>query len=194
MNIPKFTAEASLYEASGYYQTSRRTLNLCRQTNSAIYPAMMGEVVTVGGCGPGLFQWGDPGGEEGVDWGCVDPLEGGGDGSAGSGPVVVPDDGGSHGRAGGSRANPKKGADPTRGFRFPAGLRWRCSVIEQKNCEDNYGEALDRCIKEVPKGEDFVVKCGSNTGDPFCCWSNTPTREWKCKAMPKNSEPSTNAR
>jgi hypothetical protein len=116
MNIPTFTAEASLYKTSGYYQTGRHMLNLCKQANSTIYPAMMSEgPYTSNGCGVGGLLWGlDSGGVEGVEWGCDYPWLGMGDGDGGGGdPVVVPEDG-PHGGGG--------GADPMSELRLPPGL------------------------------------------------------------------------
>jgi hypothetical protein len=183
MNIPTFTAEVSLCKTSGHYQTGRRILNSRKQTNNAIYPAMMKEVIEVHGCAPGSILW-----ENGGDWGC-NPIDFGGfDGGGGGGPIVVPDDGPRGPRSGPGPGDP----DPTGRFRYPAGLR-QCSEVDKKNATENYGKAIKECMYGRPEGENFVVKCGSNSGNPFCCWSDTPKRKWNCKTMPKDSDPSDNA-
>jgi hypothetical protein len=41
MNMPRFTAEASLYKASGHYQTGRQVINSSTQVISSIYLAMI---------------------------------------------------------------------------------------------------------------------------------------------------------
>jgi hypothetical protein len=41
MNMPRFTAEASLYKASGHYQTGRQVINSSTQLISSIYLAMI---------------------------------------------------------------------------------------------------------------------------------------------------------
>src|SRR6266516_1410431 len=81
MNMPGFTAVATLYKTSGHYQTNRNLINLPTQMVSAIYPA---EVIEVEGCRPGLLQLG-----EGEDMVCIDPNDpwaGGGGGDGGGGP------------------------------------------------------------------------------------------------------------
>src|SRR5688500_9165099 len=58
MNLPGFTAEASLYKASGHYQTDRYALNSSTQMVSAIYLAAKGKdfpnsTCTCQGCAAG---------------------------------------------------------------------------------------------------------------------------------------------
>src|SRR5215813_11267774 len=96
MNIPSFTAEASLYKTSGHYRTGRGTVSF-GNGGSAIHLAMDDEVIPVGDCGPGGLLWGDP--ANGEDWGCTYPLEGAGEGDDST--DVVPDGGRGPGRGGG---------------------------------------------------------------------------------------------
>lgn len=50
MNMPGFTADASLYQTSGRYQTGKHTLNLPEQMTSPIYPAMVNLGIHCGNC------------------------------------------------------------------------------------------------------------------------------------------------
>ncbi len=72
MNMPKFTAEASLYETRGRYQTSRHSINISAPTDIVICPALP-EVIDVKSCKPGYTLW-----EAGGEWGCalVEPPSG----------------------------------------------------------------------------------------------------------------------
>jgi hypothetical protein len=56
MNVPQFTAEASLYKTSEHYHTDRRTISSAR--TNAVYSAAMGQdfpgaTCTCKGCGGG---------------------------------------------------------------------------------------------------------------------------------------------
>lgn len=58
MNMPSFTAEASLYKTSGHYHTDRHAINSSTQMISAIYLAAQGQdfpnhKCTCKGCGEG---------------------------------------------------------------------------------------------------------------------------------------------
>jgi hypothetical protein len=58
MNMPGFTAEASLYKTSGHYHTDRHAINSSTQMSNAIYLAAKGEdfpntKCTCKGCGSG---------------------------------------------------------------------------------------------------------------------------------------------
>jgi hypothetical protein len=58
MNMPRFTAEASLYKTSGHYQTDRHAINSSTQMISAIYSAANGQdfpnsTCTCQGCAAG---------------------------------------------------------------------------------------------------------------------------------------------
>jgi hypothetical protein len=97
MNMPSFTAEASLCKARGHYQTARYAVNSRKQMISAVYLAM--ENIEVHGCAPGYSLWEDAG-----DWGCIRdvPLGGGGGGGGGGSPGGQPSDGSGGGGGGGS--------------------------------------------------------------------------------------------
>jgi hypothetical protein len=100
MNMPRFTAEDSLYKTNGQYRTGRYTINSSAQMVGPIWPAM--EVIEVHGCPPGYVLW-----EAGEEWGCalVEPPTGGGDSGA---PGVPSDSGGGGGGGGGAGKPPKR--------------------------------------------------------------------------------------
>src|SRR5829696_6196485 len=93
MSLPKFTAEASLYNTGRHYQVDRHTNNSYRRTINAIHPArekeedIIGEEIIhvedwgpltepyIGGSGGGITSGGGEGGNGG----------GGGSGGGGSG-------------------------------------------------------------------------------------------------------------
>jgi hypothetical protein len=118
MNLPRFSAEASLYQANGHYQTPRQSISLPTQMIGTIHLSMEpiewpggGEVIPIqGGCAPG---WTDIGG---TCW--PNPLTepSAGDGGTPGGPFGEgPRDGGGGGGGSGSesgsgspRPHPKK--------------------------------------------------------------------------------------
>jgi hypothetical protein len=58
MNMPRFTAQASLYKTSGHYQTDRHAINSSTRMISAIYSALDGQdfpnhTCTCQGCAEG---------------------------------------------------------------------------------------------------------------------------------------------
>jgi len=60
MNMPAFTAEASLYQTTGYYRTTENAVSLSAQEANGIYSAMVGEeTIEIHSCAPG---WTDIGG------------------------------------------------------------------------------------------------------------------------------------
>jgi hypothetical protein len=59
LNIPGFTAQASLYEPSGHYRTGRHAITSPTPMISLVYPAMKAEEIEVHSCAPG---WVDIGG------------------------------------------------------------------------------------------------------------------------------------
>jgi hypothetical protein len=104
MNMPKFTAEASLYGTRDRNQTPRRSINFSGPTDIAIHPALPEEVINVKGCMPGYTLW-----EAGGEWGCAldEPPSGGvpsddgpsggpGSGGGGDGPPPPPSPGPGH--------------------------------------------------------------------------------------------------
>ena len=106
MNMPRFTAESSLYKSSGHYRTGRNSdaVNISAQMINSIHPVM--ENIHVHGCAPGsyLVDYDDG------TWDCLplDPLtepSGGGGGDAGS-PGVPSNNGG--GGGGGVGKPPKR--------------------------------------------------------------------------------------
>jgi hypothetical protein len=58
MRIPGFTAEASLHQTAGEYQTDRHAIQYSREMSSAVYPSAQGQdfpgtTCTCQGCGSG---------------------------------------------------------------------------------------------------------------------------------------------
>jgi hypothetical protein len=113
MNMPRFTAEVSLYKTNGYYQTGREAINLSGEMIRTIHAAM--EKIEVHSCAPGsyLVEYGDG------TWDCwtnPDPWggSGGGGGMPGSG-GGEPGGGGPGGGVGGSTPHKKpiRPAPPT---------------------------------------------------------------------------------
>jgi hypothetical protein len=163
MNIPSFTAEASLYKTSGYYQTGRRMLNLRRQMNGAIYPAMMKEDIEVHGCAPGSTLW-----EDGDDWGC-NPIDFGGfGGGGGGGPVVVADRGGPrHGSGGSGSGGPGKPREK-RSAQNLQGLT-RCTIDQVMDAIKSHPDEVDACISSRAIGGFLpALYCGP-LGQVACC-------------------------
>src|SRR5262245_43817583 len=73
MNIPSFTAEATLYNTRGHYRTSSHAINLVTQTGETIRLALGISdegPIEVHSCRPGLIQIG-----EGPNIVCVDPTD-----------------------------------------------------------------------------------------------------------------------
>jgi hypothetical protein len=94
MTMPRFTAEASLYQTRGQYQTGVQADKFQTITNGPLYPAreMEEEVIIVHGCAPGWTDiggtcWPDPLTEPlgGGTGGGMPGSGGGGSGSGGSG-------------------------------------------------------------------------------------------------------------
>jgi hypothetical protein len=86
MNMPTFTAEASLYKTRGHYQTGRHVTNLPREMTPPIYPAMVATGVNCRNCVGGdcaelhcFEHWTHGGGGGGG------PYDGGGGGGDGGG-------------------------------------------------------------------------------------------------------------
>jgi hypothetical protein len=99
MNIPAFTAEASLYKTSGHYRTGRHRINSSAQTGSPVRPAAReqeGEIINVHGCPPGSIAVGEQ-----PNITCVFiPGGGAGGGNGGIPPGGGPEDGGPLGGGG----------------------------------------------------------------------------------------------
>jgi hypothetical protein len=161
MNIPRFTAEASLHKTSGHYQTGSPAVYLRKQANSAIYPAMMKEDIEVHGCAPGSILW-----EDGGDWGC-NPIDFGGlDGGGGGGPVVVADGGGLHGPGGGVGS-----PSDSKPIILPDGLQV-CNSRDFDRAKKLYPDAVKKCLNNTFKTLDqefpSALCCGPG-GAVSCC-------------------------
>ena len=59
MSMIRFSAEASLYKASGHYRTGRQALYLPRRTNSMRLALDEGEVIVIKDCPPGWKKLGE---------------------------------------------------------------------------------------------------------------------------------------
>ncbi|WHZ16081.1 MAG: hypothetical protein OJF52_002930 [Nitrospira sp.] len=98
MNLPRFTAEASLSKAHGQYRTSRHTVNPSAQTVGPIWPALEqeqeGEVIHVHGCPAGCIAVGE---QPNITCVCI-PPGGAGGGGEDLPPGGRPDDGGPYGK------------------------------------------------------------------------------------------------
>src|SRR5438128_4234067 len=97
VNMPRFTAETSLYKTSGY-RTGRRVTDACEQVIDVIRPAVakeeeeVGEVIFVEGALPIRFpDWGGGGGGGApAPFRGDSPGRGGGGGGSGSRPTKWP--------------------------------------------------------------------------------------------------------
>lgn len=132
MTMPRFTADASLYETSGQYRTGEdKSVYAITPVLGALYPAM--EVIEIHGCPPG---WSDIGGS---CW--PDPLtEPSGTGSGGGGGLPSEPGGGGTGGGGGG-----------------LGDYWVC----KNDCETAYSKCLDTCegTPENPKPSRNCLIC-----------------------------------
>lgn len=103
MNMPRFTAEDSLYKTNGHYTSysNRHVINLPAQKIDSISPA---ETIEVHGCAPGSYLV-DNGDGTWDCWSNPDPWWGGGGGSGAPG---VPSDSVGGGGGGGGGKPPKR--------------------------------------------------------------------------------------
>jgi hypothetical protein len=153
MNMPGFTAEASLYKTNGHYRSDRNThaINLPAQTMSTIHPTAMmveGEVIEVSGEAP-QAPWGLPSGWGPWGWGA--PHGSGGPIPSG------PSEGG--GKGGGEKTPPKK--QPP--------LNQRCTMKQLQS--KAAAPCIERGVRDVLdhnlKNPHFVFCDGG--GIMFCC-------------------------
>jgi hypothetical protein len=155
MNMPRFTAESSLYQTNGHYRTGRNALHLPAQMISPIHPAIgkgelgwpgdvPGDVIRVHGCAPGYLLW-----EAGGEWGCAlveppppPPPTGGGEppGTPGGG-------GGGVGKGGGKPPRPKPTPEQKAELKARAIEIARC----KERCKDTWtGQQLACALEEYP--------------------------------------------
>src|SRR5215831_6899205 len=169
MNLPRFTAEASLYKTSGQYRTGRHTVNPSAQIVSPIWPAAReqeGEIINVHGCPPGSIAVGE---QPNITCVFIPPA---GTGEAGEDvpPGGRPEDGGPRSTV---PKYPKK-----RPPRIPPDS-YRCAYSRYQNVpgakaclEANSG--LKWYYDELPP---YSVYCGHH-GQLWCCHYNENTGEW----------------
>ncbi len=103
MNMPRFTAEDSIYKTNGHYisYSNRHAINMPAQKIDSISPA---ETIEVHGCAPGSYLV-DNGDGTWDCWSNPDPWWGGGGDSGAPG---VPSDSGGGGGGGGVGKQPKR--------------------------------------------------------------------------------------
>jgi hypothetical protein len=193
MYAPGFTAEASLYETSGRYQSGKHAINSYTQSISSIRAA---EVIRVHSCPPGWSE---------IDDSCwPDPLEesggsGTGGGGGGGGPHEDPDGGGGAGGGGNGGGGPHDpdggGGEPTS---VPPEIVAECTQVGgkygKKYCGGPHGpSACKTCAQVICQQR----KC-EETGDcnpaelngqkeTFCDQGCPDTRECKNGLMVKGS-------
>jgi hypothetical protein len=113
MNMPKFTAEASLNRTKGQYRTGSRVIHSSTRTIAPIYPTLIGhETIPVESCRPGYTMW-----DDGKCYKILtEPPVGGGSGLPGMPGEVSegPHGPGGGGVGGGPMTPPKKPARPTK--------------------------------------------------------------------------------
>jgi hypothetical protein len=165
VNMPGFTAEASVYQPNGHY-ASRRGRDA---PNSSISPAM--EKIEVHGCPPGSSFW-----EEGGDWGCIgdDPFGGGGGGGGGT----PPRDGGEagpFGTGGGGGTGDPAMVDPCPGMLQP-NPHYSPNVCKLCTAECDLAHPLEPC--EGSKLWCTAINAEAQ-GERSECYENTCG--WRCR-------------
>jgi len=171
MNMPRFTAQASLYQTSGHYQTGRYAVNLPTQTIGVIYPALpkdeVGEVIDVYGCNPGFFEVGS-----GANMTCVlDPSWAGGEGGPSGGEGESGGEGYGHGggSSGGTGQAVKKIRPPKGSHKcFNKHSASEYTLDQLRRCTDAgiIGEYDTRlyCGPDKDRDGKFVVRCCKGNG------------------------------
>jgi len=149
MNMPGFTAAATLYKTSGHYQTSRNMINLPTQM---IRAAM--ERIEVEGCRPGFLQLG-----EGENMVCIDPFDPFGTGGHDGGGGPEPSDGGGGGKGsggGGTEPPPPKPKPPKN-----TNCECQASGCDPTNCrwKDVPGSSVQECTGHCTNSEG--LSCGA---------------------------------
>ena len=160
MSMIRFSAEASLYKASGHYRTGRQALYLPRRTNSMRLALDEGEVIVIKDCPPGWEKLG-----EGV---CVPKhsLPGGG---VPPGTPEEPSGEGPHGPGGGWPGDVpgEEHGTPSRAEKTGKAWRVQCEK-EQKDpikVLDCCVKRTDKCMKEAQGNEGREMQCASAS-----CW------------------------
>jgi hypothetical protein len=138
MNMPRFTAEASLSRVSGHYRSSRNAFNASAQITSGIYTSLMGEeVIHIHSCAPG---WTDIGGV------CFPPPltePSGGGGGQGPSPVDEPGRGG--GRGGGGGHTEARDANGCTFRQFNSKIAKPCRDKQEEDKKNNVAKHYLQC-------------------------------------------------
>jgi hypothetical protein len=179
MTMPKFTAEASLYQTSGQYRTGRQTIYSSLRPISSIYPTVSrgeapidvpGEEIPVHGCAPGWIDIG------GMCWPAplTEPSSGGGSaapggGSSGSGPG---------GGVGGGGTPPKDKPKPPIKKKFIVDTE---KVPPKKGFKPKQGGTCYGLKLEIGAGGDPII-----WDDPFKGKYDRHRDSWQC--VPKTGD------
>jgi hypothetical protein len=156
MNMPTFTAEASLYQTTRHYRAGRYTIDSSAQTVGPIWPAAReqeGEVIDVCKDDPSKC-WPPPLTEPPIIWG-------GGDGPPGGGP----DDGGPGG--GGPYGTKKYPYAPPEGSHLCGAKKGDPVVVDTPGLK----ECHDKNLEPHPPGS-YHTYCGPKKKDIFCCFED----------------------
>jgi hypothetical protein len=165
MNMPRFTAETSLYKTSGHYRTGRPTVDPSAQTVGPIWPAAKeqeGEIINVHGCPPGCYEVGE---QPNITCVCIPPGDG-----EGGGEHLPP----------GSRPEEPYGDQPSTYDRVLEKLRaWNsrpCVIDDFQGLENQQDNAIKYCEKRARKaGKQYegIIRCFGNLGATIvkkkCC-------------------------
>jgi hypothetical protein len=176
MTMPRFTAEAALYQTNGQYRTGKQVIHSSPRTISPIYPAVIrGEVpidvpgeekIPVHSCAPGWIDIG------GMCWPAplTEPSSGGGSGAPGGGNAGSGPGGGV---GGGPMTPPKK---PPKERRFNPTEGGKCNADEMRKDKNVFiargkyaqlpggiWQCCDtkspECILCQPEGSPIVTSC-----------------------------------
>ena len=155
MNIPAFTAEATLYNTRGHYRSARPAINLVTQTGDTIRLALgiSDEGIEVHSCRPGFIQIG-----EGATMVCVDPT----------------DPFGTRGHDGGGLPGNGGGVPTDSGGRPPRRPPQTHGCTSEQLQTEEAGRCIEKMQEDVKKGEKFThyVRCSKDRqGNPImgCC-------------------------
>lgn len=171
MNMPAFTAEASLYKTSGHYRAARQVVTLPVRAIQATAIMVPGEVIEIEGEAPWDPQWGLPWG-----WG---PAGWGGSGSGG-GTTPVDEPRGPGGQGGGG---------PVKEPKMPGACTMEQVQSEwAKPCMDK--QAAD--LRHVPLDMDHIhlLSCGKDKQgqEIMGCCQYSKSGRLACVPLPKPAQ------
>lgn len=167
MNMPTFTAEASLYETSGHYRAGRCTIDSSAQPNSAVWPAMKDEQIEIHDCPVGFIKVG-----EWPNMACVLIPPGGGGGENGG----IPPGGGPE--DGGPTSTPPKPPQP----KNPPPI----GSVPCNPTHRGIDAFADKCLDKNKSGKraQWQVFCGPEKGEKWCCFYDVKKGWINCELKP----------